>query len=75
MNIVEQDISRFGDDIEDFTGDLSYQRSTAKCIEEIGGAAKRLTSDVTSRYRDIDWSAVCGMRDVLVHLYDRIDPS
>ena len=34
----------------------------AKCIEEFGEATKRLTSDVTSKYRDVEWlgSVGCG---------------
>ncbi len=70
---VEEDIARLGDDIEDFLGDKTYQRSIAKCIEEIGEAAKRLTSGITSRYVGVDWSLICRMRDFVSHQYDKVD--
>ncbi len=70
---VESDMTRFGDDIEDFIGDRSYQRSTAKSIELIGERAKRLSDDVTSRFKDINWHDVCKMRDFMAHQYEDVD--
>ena len=51
---VASDIARFGDDIEDLIGDESYQRSTAKSIELIGERTKRLSDDVTSRFKEVE---------------------
>ena len=61
---VASDIVRFGDDIEDLIGDESYQRSTAKSIELIGERAKRLSDDITSRFKDVNWHDICKMRDL-----------
>lgn len=51
---VASDIARFGDDIEDLTGDESYQRSTAESIEFMGERVKRLSDDVTSRFKEVE---------------------
>lgn len=64
---VASDIVRFGDDIEDLIGDESYQRSTAKSIELIGERAKRLSDDITSRFKDVNWHDICKMRDFMAH--------
>ncbi len=70
---VASDIARFGDDIEDLIGDESYQRSTAKSIELIGERAKRLSDDITSRFKDVNWHDVCKMRDFMAHQYEEVD--
>lgn len=70
---VASDIARFGDDIEDLMSDESYQRSTAKSIELIGERAKRLSDDVTSRFKDVDWHEIYKMRDFMAHQYEEVD--
>lgn len=70
---VASDIVRFGDDIEDLIGDESYQRSTAKSIELIGERAKRLSDDITSRFKDVNWHDICKMRDFMAHQYEEVD--
>lgn len=70
---VASDIARFGDDIEDLMSDESYQRSTAKSIELIGERVKRLSVDVTSRFKDVDWHEICKMRDFMAHQYEVVD--
>ena len=42
--------------------------------EIIGEAAKRIPDDIRSRQPDIDWRGMAGLRDVIIHQYDRIDP-
>ena len=70
---VASDIVRFGDDIEDLIGDESYQRSTAKSIELIGERAKRLSDDITSRFKDVNWHDICKMRDFMAYQYEEVD--
>ena len=70
---VASDIARFGDDIEDLIGDESYQRSTAKSIELIGERTKRLSDDITSRFKDVNWHDICKMRDFMAHQYEEVD--
>jgi len=70
---IESDISRFGNDIETFIGDLSYQRSSAKSLELIGETAKKLSSEFTTKYDDVDWHEICRMRDFMSHQYEFVD--
>ena len=42
-------------------------------IEVIGKAAKRVSVDAHSHLRSLDWKAICGMRDVLIHDYIGVD--
>ena len=39
----------------------------------LGEAAKRLESDVRSRFAGVAWSAMAGTRDVVVHHYEGVD--
>ena len=55
----------YGDDIEDFMESLQYQWSTAFGILQIGEAVKRLSSEFLERYKDVPWSEITGMRDLV----------
>lgn len=45
-----------------------------KCVEIIGEAAYKLTETTRNLAPDIPWSAIIGMRHVLVHGYYQIKP-
>lgn len=36
-------------------------------VEVIGEAAKRVSAEVRGRLAQLDWKAICGMRDALIH--------
>jgi hypothetical protein len=36
-------------------------------------AAKRVSADARGRLASLDWKAICGMRDVLIHDYIGVD--
>jgi uncharacterized protein with HEPN domain len=38
----------------------------------LGEAAKNITDDLKSKYPQIPWSDIAGLRDILVHAYHRI---
>jgi len=38
-----------------------------------GKAAKRVSTDTRARLSSLDWKAICGMRDVLIHDYIGVD--
>lgn len=44
-----------------------------KCIEIVGEAAARVNPDTQSRYPQIPWADIVGMRNRLVHVYFDID--
>ena len=39
----------------------------------LGEATKRLASEFRSRHHEIPWKEIAGMRDILIHQYDRIN--
>ena len=39
----------------------------------IGEAAKRVSAEARSSLTSLDWRAICGMRDVLIHDYIGVD--
>ena len=40
----------------------------------IGEATKRLSRAFRASHEEVPWSRMAGMRDVLIHGYDHIDP-
>lgn len=44
-----------------------------KALEIIGEAASRLSPETREQYPQIEWSAIIGMRNILVHAYGSID--
>ena len=39
----------------------------------VGAATKRLSSELRTANPHIPWKAIAGMRDILVHQYDRVN--
>ena len=49
------------------------QDAVIRNVEVIGEAAKRVSAEVRGRLASLDWKAICGMRDVLIHDYIGVD--
>jgi uncharacterized protein with HEPN domain len=58
---------------EDFLRDETLKRSFVRSIEIIGEVAKKVPDDFRLQYPDINWRAMAGMRDKLIHDYFGID--
>jgi len=56
-----------------FLRDGTAQRAFVRSLEVLGEAAKRVPPDLRERYPGIDWKAICGMRDRLIHDYLGVD--
>lgn len=54
---------------EQFLGDATLKRAFVRSIEIIGEASKKVPAEVKTRYPEINWKAVAGMRDRLIHNY------
>jgi len=57
------------------SGDWRLQTSLERLLEIIGEAANRVPKDVQAKFPQIPWSAIIGMRNILVHAYDSVDPA
>lgn len=56
-----------------FLGDRKTQSSVLHQLLLLGEAAKRLSSEFRERHVDIPWREIAGLRDRLIHAYDRVD--
>ena len=62
-----------GMDYKAFFDDRKCQLAIVRCLEVIGEATKRLSETFRESHPAIPWSKMAGMRDVLIHAYDRVD--
>jgi len=57
----------------EFLANEVLKRAIVRSLEVIGEAVKRLPAELRERHRDIDWRAIAGTRDKLIHDYFDID--
>ncbi|HUV82489.1 MAG TPA: DUF86 domain-containing protein [archaeon] len=73
-----QDILEAIGNIEEFTQNMGFQDflddkktrdAVIRNLEVIGEAAKNIPDEIKQKYSEIEWKAVTGMRDKLIHEY------
>jgi uncharacterized protein with HEPN domain len=57
----------------EFLNDEVLKRAFVRSLEIIGEATKKLPNDVKEKHGNIDWRAIAGTRDKLIHDYFGID--
>jgi uncharacterized protein with HEPN domain len=50
-----------------------HQLAVAKAAELIGESARRVSEPFRAAHPEIAWPQIIGMRNILVHEYDRVD--
>ena len=60
-------------DKDSFLKAETLQRAFVRSIEIIGEATKNIPNELKQKYSDIEWKAIAGMRDRLIHDYFGID--
>lgn len=58
---------------EDFLGNDLVQSAVVRELQVIGEAARGVSPEKKASLPDIDWVAITGMRNRLVHEYFRVD--
>ena len=65
-------------DIENFVGNMTYEEfikdrktlnAVVRSIEIIGEASKKLPDAIKTKYAELPWKEITGMRDKLIHAY------
>jgi uncharacterized protein with HEPN domain len=59
---------------DSFLDDLLIQSAVIRQIEVMGEATKRLSEEFRAETSKIPWRKIAGMRDLLIHAYDHVDP-
>lgn len=58
---------------EQLDEDPTLQRAIVRSIEVIGEASKKVPANVRAAHPQIEWKAMAGMRDRLIHDYFGVD--
>jgi len=58
---------------KEFIKNEDLKKAFIRSLEVIGEAAKKIPDEVRSRYSQIKWKNISGMRDVLIHEYFGVD--
>jgi uncharacterized protein with HEPN domain len=57
-----------------FMRDRMVQDAVMRNFEIIGEAAKRLDDSYRAAHPEIPWRALAGLRDILIHQYEGVEP-
>lgn len=60
---------------KDFESDMLKYRTVERLFEILGEAANRIPKELQEKYPDIPWKNIIGMRNIIIHTYERVDIS
>lgn len=59
--------------LEEFLDDETLRRAFVRSLEIIGEASKKLPETFRAQHPEVEWRAMAGMRDHLIHSYFAVD--
>ncbi len=62
-----------GLDKDEFLHDETLKRAFVRSLEGIGEATKQIPDGLKQKYSYVEWRAIAGMRDRLIHGYFGVD--
>lgn len=62
-----------GLDFDSFYADETLKRAFSRSFEIVGGAVKNVPEEIRFEYPEVEWKAMAGMRDKLIHHYFGVD--
>jgi len=72
-NTINETKEFFGNNYSKFENNIIYQNSILTPVTQIGELVKKLPIDFRTKYNQIPWRNIAGMRDIVVHNYETID--
>jgi uncharacterized protein with HEPN domain len=84
LRLYMTDILEAIDKVKRYTAGLSYEAFEAaemvidavvRNLEVIGEAARMASPDLRERYPAVDWVAIVGFRNIVIHEYFDVDPT
>jgi uncharacterized protein with HEPN domain len=71
--ILEIEIYLLGKEFSDFMENSMMRFACIKQMEIIGEAGNHISEEIKSKFSQIEWSQIVGMRNVFVHEYFGVD--
>jgi uncharacterized protein with HEPN domain len=71
--IIEVETYLLGSDLEGFMKNSMMRFACIKQMEIIGEAADHISDETKTKFSDIEWAQIIGMRNVFVHEYFGVD--
>lgn len=59
----------------EFEADMLRFRAVERLFEILGEAANRIPKELQEKHLDIPWKNIIGMRNIIIHTYERVDIS
>ena len=60
---------------KEFENDMFRYRATERLFEILGEAANRIPKELQEHYSNIPWKNIIGMRNIIIHTYEKVDIS
>jgi len=72
-----EDIEKTMNDISfgDFKSDMFRYRTAERLFEILGEAANKIPKEMQADYENIPWKNIIGMRNIIIHCYEKVDIS